>query len=172
MIDSGIARIESVSRLKLASEAAPVVEDPRSRRNRSRSKSNEPKGPKVKEEEVIKRYPLVVTVAGDMDAIHNVLNNVAATKEIFYSIRYPRLENARKLGLKKGSSPRVTSTWRLAMGPRCPSSWEMKKSSLRCTSMPSASSPEKRRKLPRKRPPKQSGNKIATVTTTKHLPRI
>jgi hypothetical protein len=98
-MEAGVTRIESVSREELASEAPPIVEDPRARRS-SRTKVVV-KEPLVKEGEVIKRYPVILTVTGSMDSIQATLNKIAATEDIFFSVRYPRIESERKVGPDK-----------------------------------------------------------------------
>ena len=110
LIASGVTSIDSMGREELKIEKPPVEEDnsSRSRRNRNRNKSNT-KEPKVKEEEVIKRYPLNVIFTGDMDAVTNVLNNLGKTEpgSVFLSTRFMRLENEKKEGPEKDFSQSV-----------------------------------------------------------------
>lgn len=110
LIASDVDTIDEMGREELPVEKPPVVEDPKARRKTSSSQSKK-KEPLLKEGDVLERYPLNAIVSGDMDAIRNVLNNLAATPEgsVFFSTRYLRLENASKEGPEKESEEKASS---------------------------------------------------------------
>jgi len=104
LIASEVDSIDQMGREELLVEKPPMVEDPKAKkRAASRNKKTTKKEPLLKEGAVIERYPISAIFTGDMDAMRNVVNNLASTPEgaVFFSTRLLRIENESKEGPDK-----------------------------------------------------------------------